>query len=50
MEKEVWTAKYRSLEEARDSIAHWIKESNQARSHRGVENRTSHEDSWLLQF
>ncbi len=39
-EEEVWTAEYRSLEEARTSIARWIKEYNHDRPHRGVGNRT----------
>lgn len=40
-EEEVWTAEYRSLEEAGDSIACWIQEYNYYRlPHRGVENRT----------
>ena len=42
-EEEVWTAEYRSLEEARDSIARWIEEYNHDRPHRGVENRTPRE-------
>jgi putative transposase len=42
-EEEVWTAEYRSLEEARSSIARWIDEYNQDRPHRGVANRTPHE-------
>jgi len=42
-EEEVWTAEYRSLEEARASIAAWIEEYNHDRPHRGVENRTPHE-------
>jgi putative transposase len=42
-EEEVWTAEYRSLEEARASIACWIKEYNHDRPHRGVGNRTPHE-------
>ncbi len=42
-EEEVWTAEYRSLEEARTSIARWIEEYNYDRPHRGVENRTPHE-------
>jgi putative transposase len=42
-EEEVWTAEYRSLEEARDSIARWIQEYNHDRPHRGVENRTPRE-------
>jgi len=42
-EEEVWTAEYRSLEEARDSIARWIEEYNHDRPHRGVNNRTPRE-------
>jgi putative transposase len=42
-EEEVWTAEYRSVEEARDSIARWIEEYNHDRPHRGVNNRTPHE-------
>jgi putative transposase len=42
-EEEVWTAEYRTLEEARTSIARWIEEYNHDRPHRGVENRTPHE-------
>jgi putative transposase len=42
-EEEVWTAEYRSLEEARASIARWIEEYNHDRPHRGVGNRTQHE-------
>jgi putative transposase len=42
-EEEVWTAEYRSMEEARTSIARWIKEYNHDRPHRGVGNRTPHE-------
>ena len=41
--KEVWTAEYRSFEEARASIARWIEEYNHDRPHRGVHNRTPHE-------
>jgi putative transposase len=41
--EEVWTAEYRSLEEARTSIARWIEEYNHDRPHRGVENRTPRE-------
>jgi len=43
IEEEVWTAEYRSLEEARDSITRWIEEYNRDRPHRGVANRTPHE-------
>jgi putative transposase len=42
-EEEVWTAEYRSLEEAQASIARWIEEYNHDRPHRGVKNRTPHE-------
>lgn len=42
-EEEVWTAEYRSVEEARVSIARWIEEYNHDRPHRGVENRTPRE-------
>ena len=42
-EEEVWTAEYRTLEEARASIARWIQEYNHDRPHRGVKNRTPHE-------
>ena len=42
-EEEVWTAEYRSLEEARAGIARWIEEYNHDRPHRGVRNRTPHE-------
>ena len=42
-EEEVWTAEYRSLEEARTSIGCWTEEYNHDRPHRGVQNRTPHE-------
>src|SRR2546422_672968 len=42
-EEEVWTAEYRTVEEARTSIARWIEEYNHDRPHRGVRNRTPHE-------
>jgi len=42
-EEEVWTAEYRSLEEARTSIARWIEEYNHHRPHGGVKNSTPHE-------
>ena len=42
-EEEVWTAEYRTLDEARASIARWIEEYNHDRPHRGVGNRTPHE-------
>ena len=42
-EEEVWTAEYRTLEEARGSISRWIEEYNHDRPHRGVENRTPRE-------
>ena len=38
-----WTAEYRSLQEARTSIARWIEEYNHDRPHRGVGNRTPRE-------
>jgi len=44
-EAENWTAEHRSLEEARASIARWIKEYNHSRPHRGVGNRTPPEAS-----
>ena len=46
-EEEVWTAEYRSLEEARASVARWIEEYNHDRPHRGVGNRTPHEAFYL---
>src|SRR6202042_2079029 len=42
-EEEVWTAEYRSLQEACDGIARWIDEYNHDRPHRGVGNRTPRE-------
>jgi putative transposase len=42
-EEEVWTAEYRSLQEARTSIGRWIAEYNHDGPHRGVGNRTPHE-------
>ena len=42
-EEEVWTSEYRSLEEARASIARWIQEYNHDRPRRGVGNRTPRE-------
>jgi transposase InsO family protein len=39
----VWTAEYRSMEEARASIARWIEEYNRDRTHRGVQNRIPRE-------
>jgi putative transposase len=42
-EEEVWTAEYRTLEEARRGISRWIEEYNHDRPHRGVQNRTPHE-------
>jgi transposase InsO family protein len=42
-EEEVWTAEYRSVDEARASIERWIQEYNYDRPHRGVRNRTPHE-------
>jgi putative transposase len=42
-EEEVWTAEYRNVQEARESIGRWIREYNHGRPHRGVGNRTPHE-------
>ena len=42
-EEEVWTAEYRNVQEARESIGRWIREYNHDRPHRGVGNRTPHE-------
>ena len=42
-EEEVWTAEYRSVQEARESIGRWIQEYNHDRPHHGVRNRTPHE-------
>jgi len=42
-EEEVWTAEYRSMEEAHGSIARWIEEYNRDRPHRGLGDRTPHE-------
>jgi transposase InsO family protein len=42
-EEEVWTAEYRSLEEARAASARWIEEYNHDRPHCGAGNRTPHE-------
>src|ERR1700691_806557 len=42
-EEEVWTAEYRSVQEARESIGRWIQEYNHHRPHHGVQNRTPHE-------
>ncbi|MDG7001214.1 MAG: transposase, partial [Nitrososphaerota archaeon] len=41
-EREVWTAEYRSLEEAHTNIAPWIEEYNHDRPHRGFGNSTSY--------
>jgi len=46
-EEEVWTAEYRSLEEARASIANWIEEYNHDRPHR---SRKSHSARGFLGF
>ena len=40
-EEEVWTAEYRSVQEARESIGRWIQEYNHDRTHHGVGNRTA---------
>ena len=42
-EEEVWTAEYRNVQGARESIGRWIREYNHDRPHRGVGNRTPHE-------
>jgi putative transposase len=42
-EEEVWTAEYRSVQEARESIGRWIQEYNHERPHHGVRNCTPHE-------
>ena len=42
-EEEVWTAEYRSVQEARESIGRWIQEYNHERPHHGVRNRTPHQ-------
>jgi putative transposase len=42
-EEEVWTAEYRNVQEARESIGRWIQEYNHDRPHHGVRNRTPHE-------
>ncbi len=39
-EEEVWLHEYRSLEEARDSIARWLHEYNHHRPHQSLKNRT----------
>jgi putative transposase len=42
-EEEVWVHEYRSVEEARESIARWIEEYNHNRPHQSLQNRTPHE-------
>jgi putative transposase len=42
-EEEVWVHEYRSIEEARASIARWIEEYNHNRPHQGLQNRTPRE-------
>jgi putative transposase len=42
-EEEVWTAEYRSLEEARTSITGWIEEYNHDRPHQSLKDRTPRE-------
>lgn len=42
-EEEVWLNEYRSLEEARDSIARYLHEYNHHRPHQSLKNRTPHE-------
>jgi putative transposase len=48
-EEEVWTAEYRSVQEAQESIGRWIQEYNHDRPHHGVQNRTPHEAFLLSQ-
>jgi transposase InsO family protein len=47
-EEEVWTAEYRNLREARESIARWIGEYIHDLTHRSVEKKMPHEA--LLSF
>lgn len=42
-EEEVWVHEYRSMEEARASIANWIEEYNHERPHQSLQNRTPRE-------
>lgn len=42
-EEEVWTAEYRSVDEARASFGRLIEEYNHDRPHRGFGNRTPHD-------
>jgi putative transposase len=42
-EEEVWLREYRSLEEARTSIARYLHEYNHHRPHQSLKNRTPHE-------
>lgn len=42
-EEEVWLHEYRSLEEARSSIARYLHEYNHHRPHQSLKNRTPHE-------
>jgi len=42
-EEEVWTAEYRIVAEARESIARWLQQYNHDPPHRGAKNRTPHE-------
>jgi len=42
-EEEIWLNEYRSLEEAKESIARWIEEYNHDRPHRALGNRTPRE-------
>jgi putative transposase len=42
-EEKVWTAEYRSLDEARRNIVRWIEEYIHHRPHHGVENCTPQE-------
>jgi putative transposase len=47
-DEKVWTAEYRTLDEAQTSIARWIEAYNHDRPHRGVGNRTPREAFWRV--
>jgi len=49
-EEEVWAAEYRSLQEARDSIARWIAEYNHDRRIAACKIAPRARPSWLLQL
>jgi putative transposase len=42
-EEEVWLNEYRSLEEARDSVARYLHQYNHHRPHQSLKNRTPHQ-------